>query len=177
MFQWELTSCGVAQSDRDKLIRKKGCQVLCNDRFDKVFWETKHSKLEFFYFAALYSWKRRKQCHQCSIFLNWFTSKRQNWVFALIYDRVKVLRGHTPYNKVGIIFFIWVRPHWKSLTKTYLNLNTIELLEQLPTLNAMLYVLQVKNKVSRLTFHDAVFSILPQNIRKPLKRDQWHGMG
>ena len=114
---------------------------------------------------------------KCSISLNWFTLKRQNRVFALIYDRVKVLRGHTPYNKVGIIFFIWVRPHWKSLTKTYLNLNTIELLEQLPTLNAMLYVLQVKNKVSRLTFHDAVFSILPQNIRKPLKRDQWQGMG
>ena len=114
---------------------------------------------------------------KCSISLNWFTLKTQNWVFALIYDRVKVLRGHTPYNKVGIIFFIWVRPHWKSLTKTYLNLNTIELLEQLPTLNAMLHVLQVKNKVSRLTFHGAVFSILPQNIRKPLKRDQWHGMG
>ena len=114
---------------------------------------------------------------KCSISLNWFTLKRQNWVFALIYDRVKVLRGHTPYNKVGIIFFIWVRPHWKSLTKTYLNLNTIELFEQLPTLNAMLHVLQVKNKVSRLTFHGAVFSVLPQNIRKPLKRDQWHGMG
>ena len=114
---------------------------------------------------------------KCSISLNWFTLKTQNWVFALIYDRVKVLRGHTPYNKVGIIFFIWVRPHWKSLTKTYLNLNTIELLEQLPTLNAMLHVLQVKNKDSRLTFHAAVFSILPQNIRKPLKRDQWHGMG
>ena len=114
---------------------------------------------------------------KCSISLNWFTLKTQNWVFALIYDRVKVLRGHTPYNKVGIIFFIWVRPHWKSLTKTYLNLNTIELLEQLPTLNAMLHVLQVKNKDCRLTFHAAVFSILPQNIRKPLKRDQWHGMG
>ena len=83
----------------------------------------------------------------CSICLNWFTRKRQNWVFTLIYDRVKVLRGHTPYNKTGIIFFIWVRPHWKSLTKTYLNLNTIELLEQLPTLTAILHVLQVKKRL------------------------------
>ena len=52
----------------------------------------------------------------------------------------------------------------------------IELLEQQPTLNAMLHVLQVKNKDSRLTFHATVFSILPQNIRKLLKREQWHGM-
>ena len=114
---------------------------------------------------------------KCFICLNWFTRKRQNWVFALIYDCVKVSRGHTPSNKVGIIFLIWVRPHWKSLTETYVNLNRIELLEQLPTLNAMLLVLQVKNKDSRLAFHAAVFSIMPHNIRKPLKRDLWHGMG
>ena len=108
---------------------------------------------------------------KCFICLNWFTCKRQNWVFALIYDRVKVLRGHTPCNKLGITFFIWVRPHWKCLTKAYVNLNTIELLEQLPKLNTMLHVLQVKNKDSRLAFHDSVFSILS------LKRGQWHGMG
>ena len=52
----------------------------------------------------------------------------------------------------------------------------IELHEQQQTLNAMLRVLQVENKDSRLIFHATAFSILPQNIRKPLKRDQWHRM-
>ena len=45
----------------------------------------------------------------------------------------------------------------------------IELHEQQPTLNAIQRVLQVKNKDSRLIFHATAFSILPQNIRKPLK--------
>ena len=53
----------------------------------------------------------------------------------------------------------------------------IELHEQQQTLNAMLRVLQVENKDSRLIFHATAFSILPQNIRIPLKRDQWHRMG
>ena len=120
-----INSRGVAQSDRDKQIRKKWCQVLCNDRFDKVFWETKHSKPQFFYFAALCFWTLRKQCDQM-FHLPWLIHALEIKLrFCMELWPRQRLHCHTPYNKVGIIFFIWVRPHWKSLTNTYLNLNTI----------------------------------------------------
>ena len=58
-------------------------------------------------------------------------AKDKNWAFAFVYDLVK---GQIPGNSVKFqvirCFFYFVKFPQKSLKKTYLTLNRIELLEE-----------------------------------------------
>ena len=93
-------SCSVRQRQTDK----NGCQVLCK------LWELNTVNLNHFILQRYILENFVSNAIKCSICFNWFTRKWQNWAFALICDRVKVkvLRGHTPYNKAGIVFFFYL---------------------------------------------------------------------